>query len=76
MVSNPIKQLKEKADLLGTQIGAITATSSNQTKIMQENIKLMEKQCIFMERWANAADAQAEILQEISETLKNWKETR
>ncbi len=73
MVSNPIKQLKEKADLLGTQIGAITATSSNQTKIMQENIKIMEKQCIIMERWANAAEAQAEILQNIFEAISKKK---
>jgi len=73
MVSNPIKQLKEKAELLNSQIKEVGATSKDQTKLLQKNVDIMENQSKILERWANAAEASAEILQEISDTLKEKK---
>ncbi len=74
MKFNPIKALKEKANLLGSEIKSINVTAHNQTKLLQLNAEIMQKQSLILERWANAAETQAEILQEISETLKAKKE--
>ena len=73
MVSNPIKQLKEKADLLGSQIRAINKTSNNQTELLRQNVDILKNQSLILERWANAAETTAEILQEISDTIKAKK---
>lgn len=70
---NPIKALKKKADLLGTEIKSISVTSRNQTELLRLNVEIMQKQSKTLERWANAAEAMAEILQEISDTIKEKK---
>ena len=70
---NPLKDLKEKAEALKTQIEAVNVTSRNQTELLRQNVEIMAKQSITLEKWANAAEAMAEILQEISDTLKEKK---
>ena len=67
---NPLKDLKQKADALKTQIEAVNVTSRNQTELLRQNVEIMQKQLGIMQAWTNAAEAQAEILQEISDTLK------
>ena len=75
MVGNPLKKLKQKTDLLGGQIKQISETSHNQTKLMQQNVDIMKNQSITLQTWADAAITQAEILQGISETVKEISDT-
>ena len=70
---NSLKDLKDKASALKTQIEAVNVTSRNQTELLRQNVEIMKKQLVIMEGWTNAAEAQANILQEISDTLKAKK---
>ncbi len=72
---NPLKNLKEQASALKTQIEAVNVTSRNQTELLRQNVELQAKQSVIFKGWRNAAVTQAEILQEISNTLKEISET-
>ena len=70
MKFNPIKGLKEKSALLGSQMKEIGVSANNQTKLLQMNVEIMQKQSLILERSANAAEAQATILQKIFEEIE------
>ncbi len=73
--NNPIKQMKEKTEQLAAQFQEIGTASKDQTKLLQRNVEIMEQHSLILKGWGVAAEAQANILQNISETLMEISST-
>jgi len=48
---------------------AIAITSKNQTELIRQQVEDVAKQTKLLERWAIAAEAQVEVLQNIFEAI-------
>lgn len=69
-MENPLKALKESAGNLKADMEAIAITTKNQTELIRRQVEDVAKQTKLLERWALAAEAQVEILQNIFEAIK------